>query len=409
MAKKKDNKHHHMVLRGEVWYFVAMVKGKRYLESLSPDELTAMAMRDDYWYEIRKFGKLISKKKLPGSQETDECILFGEVAQIWSKIKEVEILQEQMKSTTLRDYKCSMNLHILPHFGNMPIRSITAAEVDDFTRTLKCSPKRINNILIPLRSLFKMAKKKGYVSENIMFDVDNLKFDEPDIYPLSIDQVKSFLENVCQHYRPFFTAAFFTGMRFGEMAALKWKNVDLKRGLIYVRETRVNNEEGRPKTKKSKRDIDILPPVHQALLDQKKITGTDDYVFRDSSGNLFTTDHARRVIWTPALQKAEIGYRPMMQTRHTFATMMIDAGEDLGWVQRMLGHSSLQMIYTRYYSWVKKDTRSDGSAFLRKVYAPEFDGPKKIEPIRPSKCKIVNFTSTLHQARKKHLAKTLEK
>ena len=39
-----------------------------------------------------------------------------------------------------------------------------------------------------------------------------------------------------------------------------------------------------------------------------------------------------------------------MQTRHTFATLMIDAGEDIGWVQRMMGHSSLQMIYTKYYS-----------------------------------------------------------
>ncbi len=314
-----------------------------------------------------------------------------------------------MKSTTLHDYKCSMNLHILPYFGNRPIRSITAADVEDFTRILKCSSKRINNILIPVRSLFKLAKKKGYVAENIMFDVDNLKVEETDIYPLSIEQVRSFLEKVHQHYRPFFTVAFYTGMRFGEMAALKWKNVDLQRGLIKVRETRVNGEEGRPKTKKSKRDVEILSMVKQALLDQKKITGKDDYVFRDSSGNLMTTDHARRVIWTPALQKAEIGYRPMIQTRHTFATMMIDAGEELGWVQHMLGHSSLQMIYTRYYSWVKKDTRRGGDAFLKKMYKPELDTSEDLERIRKPEGKIIDFTSRLHQAQKKHLVHVCKK
>jgi len=46
------------------------------------------------------------------------------------------------------------------------------------------------------------------------------------------------------------------------------------------------------------------------------------------------------------------------------STMMLDFGEDIGWVQNQLGHSSLQMIFTRYYSWIKKSTRNDGSAFM---------------------------------------------
>ncbi len=53
----------------------------------------------------------------------------------------------------------------------------------------------------------------------------------------------------------------------------------------------------------------------------------------------------------------------MIQTRHTFATITIDSGADVGWVQQMMGHSSLQMIYTRYYGWIKKRTRNDDSAF----------------------------------------------
>lgn len=53
--------------------------------------------------------------------------------------------------------------------------------------------------------------------------------------------------------------------------------------------------------------------------------------------------------------------------RHTFATMMITAGEDLGWVKSMMGHSSLQMIMTRYFAWIPNKTRSDGSAFEASV------------------------------------------
>ena len=142
-------------------------------------------------------------------------------------------------------------------------------------------------------------------------------------------------------------------MRFGEMAALKWSNVDLDRDLIKILETRVYGKEGRTKTAKSKRDIDMLPPVRDALESLKKKKGKGKYVFRDQKGALLTTDHIREVIWKPTLEKIKLEYRPPIQTRHTFATLMIDAGEDIGWVQRMMGHGSLQMIMTKYYSWVK--------------------------------------------------------
>jgi len=78
-------------------------------------------------------------------------------------------------------------------------------------------------------------------------------------------------------------------------------------------------------------------------------------------------DHYREVIWKKALDKAGLEYRPPIQTRHTFATMMLSSGEDIGWVQRMLGHSSLQMIFTKYYAWIPQKTRNDGSAFMATV------------------------------------------
>jgi len=84
-------------------------------------------------------------------------------------------------------------------------------------------------------------------------------------------------------------------------------------------------------------------------------------------------DHYRNVVWKKALNKLGVEYRPPIQTRHTFATMMISAGEDLGWAQNMLGHSSLQMIFTRYYSWIPKKTRNDGTAFMASLGNGEND------------------------------------
>ena len=88
-----------------------------------------------------------------------------------------------------------------------------------------------------------------------------------------------------------------------------------------------------------------------ALMKQKEITGKSKYVFFDINYKPLTPDHVGKVIWTPALEEADIEYRPMLHKRHTFATMMLDGGEDIGWVQNQLGHSSLQMIFTRYYSF----------------------------------------------------------
>jgi integrase len=72
----------------------------------------------------------------------------------------------------------------------------------------------------------------------------------------------------------------------------------------------------------------------------------------------------RKNAWSKGLTKAGIEYRPIIQTRHTFATMMISAGENLGWVQKMMGHSSLKMITDKYFSYIPNMTHNDGSKFL---------------------------------------------
>lgn len=107
-----------------------------------------------------------------------------------------------------------------------------------------------------------------------------------------------------RHYN-FFKVAFFTGLRFGEQSALKWKNVDFKLGIIKVRETRVRGEGGRPKTKRSVRDVTMLPPVVEAMRDQRKYTmGKSEYVFLNQYGRPVLPDSMNQRIWKTPLKKA---------------------------------------------------------------------------------------------------------
>lgn len=348
---------------GNTWYFVAMVNGRRIKKSLATASIVdAKVRRDECLKQIFVNGD-IPRKTRPSD---DPGLLFGEASKQWVKITEPLI-----KLSTMTDYRYSMNRYILPRFGNTPIREIGYLDIREFISELTCSKKRINNILVPMRSVLKMAFLSEIIEKNPMDRVKNVKTVKPDIYPMSMEEVMLFLANVSQPYRCFFIVAFYTGMRFGEMAVLKWRNVDFKLGVIKVRETRVMGEEGSPKTRKSIRDVIMVPPVRDALKnDHKETFSKSDYVFRNQYGKPLDPQSVNFHVWKPALKKAGLEARSLYQTRHTFATLMLDAGEHPGWVQKMMGHETMQMIYEKYYSYIRNYGRDEGSAFMEKVYNP---------------------------------------
>ncbi len=358
MAK---NKNHNLVQRGDTWYLQKLVNGQRLKRALSKSVTEARRLRDNYLQEIAQHGRIADEPDTAPQQ-----VLFGEVAQSWAKVT-----PNRVKSSTFRDYRSALNYYILDRFGNLPISDISYLDIEEFVAELECSNKRKNNILVPMRNIFKLALRAGFIEKDPMALVRNLKTEKPDIAPLSMDEVGKFLDSVSPRYRDFFSVAFFTGMRFGEMAALKWKNVDFKLGVIRVRETRVEGEEGRPKTAGSVRDIKILPPVAEALRSQRRVTmGKSPYVFLNFYGRPLFPHSVNIHVWKPALKKIGLSPRPLIQTRHTFATLMLDAGEQPGWVARMMGHVNLKMILEHYYSHIKNYQRDDGAAFMKNVYDP---------------------------------------
>jgi integrase len=86
----------------------------------------------------------------------------------------------------------------------------------------------------------------------------------------------------------------------------------------------------------------------------------------------------RKNAWSKRLTKVGLDYRPVIQPRHTFATMMISAGGNLGWVQKMMGHASLKMITDKYFSCIPNMTHQDGSQFLEEY-------GKKVEMVENEK------------------------
>jgi len=350
MANKK---YHHLIKRGDFWYL--RKDGKRFsLETTTATE--AMRKRDILLENYR------ANKKFAFEDEIIESKTFGQMTKEWAKIHE-----QKIKYSTWRDYRSIMNRHVLPEFKDRVFSEISYKEIEEFISGIDCGNKRKNNILVPMRSIFRWAFKIGEISENIMNKIDNFKLVHSDISPFTDKEISLLLDSIDSFYKPYLMVRFYTGMRCGEINALCWS--DFKPEMepfpkIHINKSYVYNKEGTTKTKGSKRYVDCIPIVIQALKEQEKMTGNQEYIFLTKNGDRMTPDHFREVVWKSALEKAKLKYRPPIQTRHTFATMAISAREDIGWVKNMLGHSSLQMIFRHYYAWIPNNGHINGSLMM---------------------------------------------
>ncbi len=146
-------------------------------------------------------------------------------------------------------------------------------------------------------------------------------------------------------------------MRTSELIALEWPDIDWKRKKINVNKAITNagriNET--TKTKSGKREIDMLPPVEKALIDQKSHTLLQgNKVFLNHDNKPWNGDsQIRKRAWITILQKADIRYRNPYQTRHTYASMMLSAGENLAWVSNQMGHGDVLVTARTYARWIK--------------------------------------------------------
>ncbi|MFC1815102.1 tyrosine-type recombinase/integrase [Thermodesulfobacteriota bacterium] len=359
MAKRKNDKY--LQKRGGIFYFRKRHNKATFKRSLNTTDMkTAQDLRDIYLSNLIEYGQLY-----PPTKPFVEVPTFGEMAKQWA-----ENHRSQVRYTTWPDYVSAMNGHILPIFKNYLITEITYQNLFDFRKKLKVGSKRANNIMVPMKSVFDFAHRQEVIQDNVVRDLKRLPEEAPEIHPFTYAEVNRILDAIHPWYKPYASVAFFTGMRAGEQNGLAWSDflVDMKpESHIFIHKTYVYKRESIPKTKKSKRYISCLPQVLDALAEQRKLTGNNKYIFLTVDGRRMTPDHFRKEVWMPALEKAGLEYRPAIQMRHTFATMMLSAGEDIGWVQNMLGHSSLQMIFQRYFAWIPKETRSDGKAFLRSI------------------------------------------
>lgn len=223
----------------------------------------------------------------------------------------------------------------------------------------------------------KVCLRRKLVAENPTVGVRALTEKQPDIDPLTKDELDLALSKLVPHYRPLFTCLAWTGARPNELFALRWKDIDFIRGEIRINKGRVRGSEDLPKTASSSRIVPMLSIVSTAL-EQVKVQDTvnlNGYVFTTKSGQPIDKhlDH----VWRTALRKAGLRHRPSYQLRHTFASLCLANGVTPGWLANVLGHSTLQTTFKHHARFIKDTSRENERKLEAMIAGGESKGRQK--------------------------------
>lgn len=267
-----------------------------------------------------------------------------------------------VKSSTIAVYTLHLENHLLPKFGNK--KTLQEQEVQDFV--LEClrkglSLKTVKDMLIVLKMVIKFGAKHGwlqYQDWSIKYPTEQ-KSKELEV--LSISHQKRLMQYVTDNFT-FRNLGIYiclsTGMRIGEVCALKWSDIDVGTETIHVNRTieriyiiegderRTELVIGSPKTKNSIREIPISKELMKLIRPLKKLMNDDYYVITNEAKP--TEPRTYRNYYKQLLKQLGIPDLKFHGLRHSFATRCIESKCDYKTVSVILGHANISTTLNLY-------------------------------------------------------------
>lgn len=334
----------------------------------------------------------IARELQTGTYTDSDKITLGEWLDLW-----VETYSKPtVRPSTYDSYKQLIRTHLKPNLGNIPLQKLQPHHIQRFyndrlktKRTPRTMPKdekkrkeimadmptlstsTIRHMHVVLRQALEQAVKERRILVNPAKATKPPKVTRPEASYLNAEQVAKFLEVASKDkWYSAFLVTLGTGLRLGELCALKWENVDLKKGVIHVKESvhRVSNDNPAgpktklivqpPKTEKAKRIVPLPVNVLQELKRIKRkqaelklklgqVYNDQDYVFCWEDGRIidpgYLSKHFKKII-------SQCGYEGVTfhSLRHSYASALLAMGEHPKVVQELLGHAQISMTLDTY-------------------------------------------------------------
>ena len=275
----------------------------------------------------------------------------------------------ELKKNIIRKHTLDRNImhfnnHIAPYFGKKELENITPLEIERWQNELMKKYK--SSTIIKLRTIFsgilRKARNNDFIDRNPFEKVPGTRNQNiSEVNPFTEKELNKIISNSNGYMKNFIQFMVASGMRPGEIVALKWSDIDFKRKKIDIERTRIRStkrgeiKDGEVKTVSSERGADMLILAEKALLKQKELTSEYEYVFINQSKRPFYSHDIIGLNFRKILKRSEVKERPLYNLRHTFASQLISKGADITWVSKMLGHKDITITLKVYTKFIKED------------------------------------------------------
>jgi integrase len=358
--------------RGEVWHAkYRLPDGRQVKRRLGPawsgrgrppvGYLTKRLAED----HLRELLDQARRGELPGLVQTGATIADA-AAEFLRYIEH----DRERKPSTIKGYRWLITGQILPPLGELRVEDLTQERVEAWFAALPGKPSTKRKTLVVLHGIMERARKQHRLPVNPVKDVEKPpQHRGTEINVLSPEEVRALVRAAAseQDAALYLTAAF-TGLRMGELIALRWRDIDLPNSTIRVRASYSAGALTTPKSGKV-RAVPLAPDVAAALQElwlRGCLLDADDLVFVGDTGSYLDGSALRRR-YKAALQRAGLRALRFHDLRHTFGTRVI-AYADIRRVQEWMGHADVQttMRYL-HYAPRPEDARLVAEAFATEI------------------------------------------
>jgi integrase len=279
----------------------------------------------------------------------------------------LEMVKPTVRPSTWQRYRELLLLHAVPTLGKVRLSRLNAQHIQSlYAAKLESglSPTTVHHLGTALHGALAKAERLGLVARNVCDLVDVPRMADHEMHVLTPQQVRTLLDTVHgDRLEALYVLAITTGMRQGELLALRWRDVDLGRGSVSVRATLRRMKQGGytfapPKTKRSQRQITLTQRAVEVLRRHRlhqnverlesPVWEDNDLVFPNTLGRPMDGTNLLHYHFYPLLKRTGLPRIRFHDLRHTAATLLLGRGVNPKIVSEMLGHASVGITLDTY-------------------------------------------------------------
>ena len=314
---------------------------------------------------------------------------FSEYAETWVAEKKVDL-----KYNTWITYQGQTRRFLLdPDLGlaDRKLATIDRPAVMNFKTKMmkkysKLSNRTVNATLILLGSILQGALMDGFITVNAARLVKKLPLEHREMEILKPKEIQKVLAAAKEKDWDLYVMIYvlvMTGMRRGEMLGLDWKSINFAEKTIVIRRSYTSNRFQKPKTRLSRRSVNMTPSVIKTLKEHRVKKGnpsSSTLLFDRGDGKPQDPTNLSKDVWTRLLRAAGIRESVRIHDlRHTFCSMLLAQGASPKYIQSQLGHSSIMVTMDRYGHLMPETNQKESELLDKTVFGEEKDSGNKME------------------------------